>query len=98
MSRLLFQWTHSVIPSSGTASRIVKDSAVLVRIPRDLLAFDVRIRQPNRSESVHCTFLVVPSIYQPAQSSLVDYQHSLSLSLVDEIIYRKLSLNCPLLE
>ncbi|THU92186.1 hypothetical protein K435DRAFT_829706 [Dendrothele bispora CBS 962.96] len=47
MSRLLFHWTHRRT-STPKVSRAGRTSGVLVRIPRDLQAFDVQLRQPPR--------------------------------------------------
>ncbi|KAF5365787.1 hypothetical protein D9758_003260 [Tetrapyrgos nigripes] len=49
MSRLLFNWIYRK-PSTNKVPRLTKSSNMLVRIPRDLLAFDVQLRQPPRVE------------------------------------------------
>ncbi|KAF8894667.1 trafficking protein particle complex subunit 10 [Infundibulicybe gibba] len=48
ISRLLFQWTHWKPPSSSEPHRTGGDSPSLIRIPRDIHALEVRIRQPDR--------------------------------------------------
>ncbi|KAF8212360.1 trafficking protein particle complex subunit 10 [Mycena galopus ATCC 62051] len=49
MSHLVFQWTHrKAAPGRTPLSR--RNGLSLVRIPRDLLAMDVRLQQPNLIE------------------------------------------------
>lgn len=60
MSHLQFQWNHRKAASSGKTSRVPKDVTVLVRIPKDLHALGVRIRQPQRSRSHNFCFQVPP--------------------------------------
>ena len=55
MFNLVLQWMHSP-PPSGKHAR-VKKPPVLVRVPRDLHAVDVRLRQPPLSKTFS---LVVP--------------------------------------
>ncbi|KIM80718.1 hypothetical protein PILCRDRAFT_821974 [Piloderma croceum F 1598] len=50
MSHLQFQWTHRKAVSPGKTSRLSKDASVLVRIPKDLHALNIRLRQPHRIE------------------------------------------------
>ncbi|KAJ7740726.1 trafficking protein particle complex subunit 10 [Mycena maculata] len=49
MSHLVFQWTHRKALPGGRSSR-QRNAFSLVRIPRDLLAMDVRLHQPNLIE------------------------------------------------
>ncbi|KAJ3796702.1 trafficking protein particle complex subunit 10 [Lentinula aff. detonsa] len=46
MKRLLLQWSHRRTSHNKTPRHAAKGNNVLVRIPHDLLAFDVRLRQP----------------------------------------------------
>ncbi|THH29639.1 hypothetical protein EUX98_g4553 [Antrodiella citrinella] len=46
MSNLVLQWTHSPPPSGK--SRAAKRPPVLIQVPKDLHAVDVRLRQPQR--------------------------------------------------
>lgn len=56
VSRILFQWTHWKA-LTGKTLRQTKETPVLVRIPRDLLALDVVLRQPHHS----MTYCLYPS-------------------------------------
>lgn len=49
IARLRLQWTHRKTSISKTP-RSSKELPVLVRVPRDLLALDVRLNQPHSSE------------------------------------------------
>ncbi|KAJ4488048.1 trafficking protein particle complex subunit 10 [Lentinula aciculospora] len=46
MKRLILQWSHRRTGHNKSPRSAAKDNNVLVRIPQDLLAFDVRLRQP----------------------------------------------------
>ncbi|GLB35442.1 putative trafficking protein particle complex subunit 10, TRAPPC10 [Lyophyllum shimeji] len=48
ISRLCFQWTHRKPPSKAASLR--KETPVLVRVPRDVLALDVQLGQPTKVE------------------------------------------------
>ncbi|RDB24044.1 Trafficking protein particle complex subunit 10 [Hypsizygus marmoreus] len=48
IARLRFQWAHRKPPAKTPPLR--RDKPVLVRIPKDLLALDVQLSQPNRIE------------------------------------------------
>ena len=48
MSRLLFQWKHAKTAKQIRAGIMPK----LVRVPKDLKALDVRLKQPPRSTYV----------------------------------------------
>lgn len=53
MRRLLLQSSHRRTGHNAKNTRYaVKDNNLLVRIPRDLLAFDVRLRQPPLGKSM----------------------------------------------
>ncbi|KAF5386686.1 hypothetical protein D9615_001912 [Tricholomella constricta] len=47
VARLLFQWTHRKSPAKASSS-LRKETHILVRVPKDLLALDVQLSQPNQ--------------------------------------------------
>lgn len=58
MNRLLLQWTYRRTVK-GSSRTNAKDANTLVRIPQDLLAFDVRLRQPPLGELVPVLLLYI---------------------------------------
>lgn len=59
MSHLLFQRNHRKTVGTGKAARVSLDTSTLVRIPKDLYALGIRLRQPQRSKYPVLMFLIV---------------------------------------